>query len=63
MLLGFMFYTIVVTTAYWLVLIRDNRRKDKGLNKYVADPAMWDSLSNGEKSKLGDLGPSYRYLR
>jgi len=63
LLLAFMFFTAVMTGTYWLVLTRDNRRKDKGSNKYVADPATWDSLSDGEKAKLGDLGPSYRYLR
>lgn len=63
LLLAFMLFTAVMTITYWLVLTRDNRKKDKGSNKYVTDPAAWDSLSNGEKAKLGDLGPSYRYLR
>ena len=63
MLLAFMVFTAIMTVVYWLILTRDNRRKDKGLNKYIADPATWDSLSDGEKAKLGDLGPGYRYLR
>ena len=63
LLLAFIFFTVIMTVAYWLVLTKDNKRKDKGLNKYVADAATWDSLSDGEKAKLGDLGPSYRYLR
>lgn len=62
MLLGFMVFTAVMTTAYWFVCRRDNRRKDQGTYKYVADPAHWEGLSEGEKAKLGDLGPRYRYL-
>jgi len=63
MLLGFMSFTAIMATAYCMVVTRNNTRKDKGLDKYVADPASWESLSEQQKAKLGDLGPRYRYLR
>ena len=52
-----------MTTCYFLVVTRDNRRKNRGTYKYVREPERWEALSEGEKAKMGDLGPDYRYLR
>ncbi|KAF8446897.1 putative MFS transporter [Terfezia claveryi] len=62
-LLAFIVFTGIMTTCYFLVLTRDNRRKDTGTYKYVGEPEKWEALSEGEKAKMGDLAPNYRYLR
>lgn len=61
-LLAFMLFTGVMTTCYFLVVTRDNKRKDRGTYKYVREPEKWEALSEGERAKMGDLAPDYRYL-
>ncbi|KAF8427724.1 MFS general substrate transporter [Tirmania nivea] len=62
-LLAFMCFTGIMTTCYFWVVTNDNGRKDKGTYKYAKESEKWQALSEGEKVKMGDLAPDYRYLR
>lgn len=53
--LGFIGFAAVCCTLYFFALVSENRKRAKGLSELFGK-------SEGEKARLGDLNPDYRYM-
>ena len=53
--LGFIGFSAICCTLYFLALISENRKRARGLSER-------SDKSQEEKDKLGDLNPDYRYM-
>ena len=53
--LGFIALSATSCTLYFFALISENRKRTKGLSEN-------SGMSEGEKARLGDLNPDYRYM-
>ena len=53
--LGFMCFTAICCTLYLFALVSENQKRAKGLSEH-------SGKSEGEKARLGDLNPDYRYM-
>ena len=53
--LGFMCFTAICCTLYFFALVSENQKRANGLSEH-------SGKSEGEKAKLGDLNPDYRYM-
>ena len=53
--LGFISLSAICCTLYFFALASENRKRTRGLSEH-------SGKSEGEKAKLGDLNPDYRYM-
>ena len=53
--LGSIGLSAICCTLYFLALVSENRKRARGLSEH-------SGKSEGEKAKLGDLNPDYRYM-